>query len=207
MTIIASGAQLRQRVKDRAEVPGVAIHVAASQQEVVGPTHDRDEVRLELDGAADLAADVGAGCTVLGEVLVDEAVLARDGLGEDVRPGLSGSTTRSGGEAVAERDVGLHRGPPSSASAQERRARVSSGSITSSTKPETAAADAVRCSSAYSSASSSCASDGSGAASIVRRSVMPTAWRAAMMPISASGQAKTMSAPRSREFMVMTAPP
>ena len=48
---------------------------------------------------------------------------------------------------------------------------------------------------------------GSPAARSSRRLTIPTAARALMIPSSASGHASTRSAPRSREFIVMYAPP
>ena len=84
--IIASGLELVRAWRIDAEVAGVVVDVAGPQEEVVGAADDRDEIGLEIDRAVDLAADVRACCAVHGQVLVDEAVLSRDGFREDVRP-------------------------------------------------------------------------------------------------------------------------
>src|SRR5439155_25031114 len=153
---------------------------------------------------------------LVGEVEVDRSPADERALGDRVhrqRVVADLRERRPGGleDRLLRRIAGLHRlacccrrwGHWPVSSAKAMRSRVSRGATISSTNPREAAMRTGRCSAAYAASSSS----GSAPAAMSRRWMSSTAWRGPMTPILAFGHASVRSAPRSREFMTIWAPP
>src|SRR3954454_1639310 len=201
--------------------------------DVVGAADEGDEVRLEVDrrlelpgghlGArraghgevAGLEIRVGAAqedADAIGPALAGVLVPCREAVAEcgpatDPRPGGGGSLVRREGGQGRRAHRRSRLAGPRVRRPQASRARVSAGSINSSTCPARAATAAERCAPAKAAGSRSRASPGSSADSSSRRWTMLTAWAGPTTPISASGQAKTRSAPSPLAFMWMSPPP
>src|SRR3954462_3861915 len=198
----------------------------------VDARHDPREAGVELLARVAVAVEVRRRCEVhLAERVLDEPVddrplvrevevdrrsgherLAGDRVHRQVVEALLGERLAGRVEDRLLRGVARLDGAPrrrgrrchrAASSAKAMRSRVSYGSMISSTNPRDAATPTGRCSAAEASAGPT----GSGPAAMSRRCMISTACDGPMTPILALGQARVRSAPRSREFMTMCAPP